>query len=103
MDLVLSAALTSITYTIYLFKKNNLNELKSTKKFPCTSKSKVEAAEAVLEKDITYYLEGLVTPIKPNQFITCADNKRKAVVLKVMFFFFFKFNNLLLIEKVNLK
>ncbi|ORX41991.1 hypothetical protein BCR36DRAFT_407248 [Piromyces finnis] len=82
MDLILSTALTSVTYAIYLFKKNKLNELKNTKPFPCSSKSDVEVAETALENDITYYLEGLITPIKPNQFITCNDNKKKAVILK---------------------
>jgi len=90
MDLILSTALTSITYTIYLFKKKNYEDIKKIKPFPTKTtftssspnKETVEAAEAALEKEVTYYLEGLVSPIKPTEIISCANPKKKAVLLK---------------------
>jgi len=80
MDLILSAAFTSITFTLYLFKKNDLEELKKTKPFPVNTGS--ESPEAKIEKDVTYYLEGIVSPIKESEFITCTNSKKKAVILK---------------------
>ncbi|ORX85482.1 hypothetical protein BCR32DRAFT_290680 [Anaeromyces robustus] len=112
MDLILSTALSSITFTIYLFKKNALEELKNTKPFPCkptstsTSTKKLGKINNVvsttnketttiidnsnsnsplfekLEKDITYYLEGIVSPINDSEFISCTNSKKKAVILK---------------------
>jgi len=95
MDLILSTALTSITYTIYLFKKKNYEDIKKIKPFPTKTtftssspnKETIEAAEAALEKEVTYYLEGLVSPIKPTEIISCANPKKKAVLLKVKFSF----------------
>eukprot|EP00833_Pecoramyces_ruminatium_P011202 jgi/Orpsp1_1/1185234/evm.model.c7180000092875.1 len=81
MDLILSAAFSSITLTLYLLKKNDLNELKNTKPFPVKSENS-ENVEATIDKDIIYYLEGLVSPIKDSEFITCTNSKKKAVILK---------------------
>jgi len=83
MDLILSAAFSSITLTLYLFKKKDLNELKNTKPFPVVKSKDLENTEASFDKNITYYLEGLVSPIKDTEFLTCTHSKKKAVILKV--------------------
>ncbi|KAG4105300.1 hypothetical protein H8356DRAFT_1634163 [Neocallimastix lanati (nom. inval.)] len=82
MDLILSAAFSSITLTLYLFKKKDLNELKNTKPFPVVKSKDLENTEASFDKNITYYLEGLVSPIKDTEFLTCTHSKKKAVILK---------------------
>jgi len=83
MDIIFSAAISSITLSLYLFKKNELKELKNTKPFPINTTNNFENTEATLDKNITYYLEGLVSPIKDSEFLTCTHSKKKAVILKV--------------------
>lgn len=82
MDIIFSAAISSITLSLYLFKKNELKELKNTKPFPINTTNNFENTEATLDKNITYYLEGLVSPIKDSEFLTCTHSKKKAVILK---------------------